>query len=90
MPRVILVNWLIPEHQSVNPSRERIVTVSGKYKRLTFVFSVFQALFLKCAIYLQFSNPKSKIEMGLILTLFHMEGRAIPSTEFLGPHNFCF
>ena len=30
-------NWLISRHQSVNPSREAISVLSGKYKRLAFV-----------------------------------------------------
>ena len=30
-------DWLISEHQSVNPSREAIAILSGKYKRFTFV-----------------------------------------------------
>ena len=29
-------DWLISEHQSVNPSREAISVLSGKYKRFTF------------------------------------------------------
>ena len=33
-------DWLISEHQSVNPSREAISVLSGKYKRLTFVHPV--------------------------------------------------
>ena len=31
---------LISEHQSVNPSRESISILSGKYKRFTFIHSV--------------------------------------------------
>ena len=33
-------DWLIFEHQSVNPLREVIFILSGKYKRITFVHSV--------------------------------------------------
>ena len=33
-------HWLISEHQSVNPSREAISILSGKYKRFTFVHPV--------------------------------------------------
>ena len=33
-------DWLISGHQSVNPSREAIFILSGKYKRFTFVHSV--------------------------------------------------
>ena len=33
-------DWLISEHQSVNPSREAISILSGKYKRFTFVHPV--------------------------------------------------
>ena len=33
-------DWLISGHQSVNPSREAISIVSGKYKRFTFVHPV--------------------------------------------------
>ena len=33
-------DWLISGHQSVNPSREAIPILSGKYKRFTFVHSV--------------------------------------------------
>ena len=33
-------DWLISWHQSVNPSREAISILSGKYKRLTFVHPV--------------------------------------------------
>ena len=35
-----IFDWLISEHQSVNPSREAISTLSGKYKRFTFVHHV--------------------------------------------------
>ena len=30
-------DWLMSEHQSVNPSREATSVLSGKYKRFTFV-----------------------------------------------------
>ena len=30
-------DWLISEHQSVNPSREAVSILSGKYKRFMFV-----------------------------------------------------
>ena len=33
-------DWLISEHQSVNPSREAISIRSGKYKRFAFVHPV--------------------------------------------------
>ena len=33
-------DWLISGHQSVNPSREAISILSGKYKRFTFVHPV--------------------------------------------------
>ena len=33
-------DWLISGHQSVNPSRETISILSGKYKRITFVHPV--------------------------------------------------
>ena len=33
-------DWLISGHQSVNPSREAISVLSGKYKRSTFVYPV--------------------------------------------------
>ena len=33
-------DWLISEHQSVNPSREATSILSGKYKRFTFVHPV--------------------------------------------------
>ena len=33
-------DWLISDHQSVNPSREAISILSGKYKRFTFVHPV--------------------------------------------------
>ena len=33
-------DWLISGHQSVNPSREAISILSGKYKRFTLVHSV--------------------------------------------------
>ena len=33
-------DWLISEDQSVNPSREAISILSGKYKRFTFVHPV--------------------------------------------------
>ena len=33
-------DWLISGHQSVNPSREAISILSGKYKRFTFVHLV--------------------------------------------------
>ena len=33
-------DWLISGHQSVNPSREAISILSGKYKRFTFVYSL--------------------------------------------------
>ena len=33
-------DWLIAGHQSVNPSREAISILSGKYKRFTFVHLV--------------------------------------------------
>ena len=33
-------DWLISEHQSVNPSREAISILSGKYKKFTFVHPV--------------------------------------------------
>ena len=33
-------DWLISEHQSVNPSRKSIPVLSGKYKRITFVHPV--------------------------------------------------
>ena len=33
-------DWLISGHQTVNPSREEISILSGKYKRLTFVHPV--------------------------------------------------
>ena len=36
-------DWLISEYQSVNPLREAISTLSGKYKRFTFVHPVRQA-----------------------------------------------
>ena len=35
-------DWLIFEHQSVNPSREAISILSEKYKRFTFVHPVAQ------------------------------------------------
>ena len=35
-------DWLISGHQSVNPSREAISILSGKYKRCTFVHPVLQ------------------------------------------------
>ena len=37
-------DWLISEHQSVNPSREAISILSGKYQRFMFVHPV---LFVK-------------------------------------------
>ena len=33
-------DWLISEQQSVNPSREAISVLSGKYRRFTFVHPV--------------------------------------------------
>ena len=33
-------DWWISGHQSVNPSREAISILSGKYKRFTFVYPV--------------------------------------------------
>ena len=33
-------DWLISEHQSVNPSREAISILSGKYERFAFVHLV--------------------------------------------------
>ena len=33
-------DWLISGHQSVNPSREAISILSGKYKRFAFVHPV--------------------------------------------------
>ena len=33
-------DWLILGHQSVNPSREAIYILSGKYERFTFVHTV--------------------------------------------------
>ena len=33
-------DWLISRHQSVNPSRESISILSGKYERFTFVHPV--------------------------------------------------
>ena len=33
-------DWLLSGHRSVNPSREAISTLSGKYKRFTFVHHV--------------------------------------------------
>ena len=33
-------DWLISGHQSINPSREAISILSGKYKRFTFVHPV--------------------------------------------------
>ena len=33
-------HWLISGHQSVNPSREAISVLSGRYKRFTFVHHV--------------------------------------------------
>ena len=33
-------DWLISEHQRVNPSRDAISMLSGKYKRFTFVHPV--------------------------------------------------
>ena len=33
-------DWLISGHQSVNPTREAISILSGKYKRFTFVHHV--------------------------------------------------
>ena len=33
-------DWLISEHQSVNPLREAISILSGKYKRFTFAHPV--------------------------------------------------
>ena len=33
-------DWLISDHQSVNPSREAIFILSGKYKGFTFVHPV--------------------------------------------------
>ena len=33
-------DWLLSGHQSVNPSREAISILSGKYKRFTFVHPV--------------------------------------------------
>ena len=34
-------DWLISGHQSVNPLREAISVLSGKYKRFTFVHPVY-------------------------------------------------
>ena len=34
--------WLISEHQGVNPSREAISILSGKYKKFTFVHLVLE------------------------------------------------
>ena len=39
-----LVDWLISEHESVNPSKEAISVLSGKYKKLTFFHLVSKAL----------------------------------------------
>ena len=33
-------DWLLSGHQSVNPSREPVSILSGKYKRFTFVHPV--------------------------------------------------
>ena len=33
-------DWIISGHQNVNPSREAISILSGKYKRFTFVHSL--------------------------------------------------
>ena len=33
-------DWLISGHQSVNPSREVVSILSGKYKRFSFVYPV--------------------------------------------------
>ena len=38
-------DWLIPEQQSVNPSREAISILSGKYKRFTLVHPVMFDIF---------------------------------------------
>ena len=38
-------DWLIPEQQNVNPSREAISILSGKYKRFTFVHPVMFDIF---------------------------------------------
>ena len=35
-----LFDWLISGHQSINPSREAIFILSGKFKRFTFVHPV--------------------------------------------------
>ena len=37
-------DWLISGQQSVNPSREAISILSGKYKRFTFVHPVSQVI----------------------------------------------
>ena len=51
-------DWLISEHQSVNPSREAISILSGKYKRFTFVQpvaetkeTIYESVNLKGSVY---------------------------------------
>ena len=43
-------DWLISEHQSVNPSREAISILSGKYERFTFVHPVVPAAMIAVTI----------------------------------------
>ena len=39
-------DWLIPEHQSVNPLREAMSILSGKYKRFTLVRPLLSGMFV--------------------------------------------
>ena len=45
-------DWLISGHQSVNPSREAISILSGKYKRFTFVFPECQLWIIKPGLHI--------------------------------------
>ena len=60
-------DWLISEHRRVNPSREAISILSGKYKRFMFVHPVATRLQVKM---LDIATHKSYCEC-FKLPLFH-------------------
>ena len=60
-----LFDWLISEQQSVNPRRELISILSGKYKIFTFVHPVQDR---------STGNPKTIARIGLSQTCFCIRG----------------
>ena len=59
-------DWLISEHQSVNPSREVISILSGKHKRFTFVHPMLQAKTFRYKTF-QFSlSLKSELKVDFL------------------------